>query len=644
MVSHKGKHHGEPNFQRRRPRHHACVFCRTWYVLGSRVRSGCNGYRFLRCEDCFPKYSGTSVDVQAPAGSAANSAAPVAVKVDDRRTVAGSGDSSVAAQSPGNVGAGAGKAPSTTVQPTVAGEVTTSPTIVDFGDVLVGTSAEKSVKIFSRSAKIPVGKEDFVATGTYSLPPATACTEISPTGGCVVAISFKPHRIGVAEGTLTIKTVAVNGGAIALIGRGVSDDLSSRDQMWSRLWPVLAFVLIYLVALVAVRWNFIAYPSRGLLVAQISNVRARLGAGSDADRNNLNNLLNQAAAIYATVGEGRLHRHWNGFCDVLFWSRGQESAGWGIIHEVEEQMVKLLTDEEVTTQLQTIKEDMKALDSKKGGIFEARVDDVTKNQQPNAPLLRKALLSAGLVQIYEARDADYATLVSWHSKAMWLVFSGLFLIVGIGIAIGSPILLLVGAVGGLLSRLQRALYRESMPTDYGASWTSLFLSPIVGALTGWAGILLLDAAADLKLIGDLFRNAWHVPTAPLTLACAVIFGFSERLFNGILNQLETKINTKPGQAQTQQQAPANAAKKPLAVKTAPLPTFVAGQPCVVKPEAEGGQSPYRFTWSGQPNWLTLGADGVLRGTAQQGGPYQLTLNVQDVENTSVDQKFELRIA
>ena len=80
-----------------------------------------------------------------------------------------------------------------------------------------------------------------------------------------------------------------------------------------------------------------------------------------------------------------------------------------------------------------------------------------------------------------------------------MVFTGL-VIMGALISLGYEVLLLAGAVGGVLSRLQRELVRRDVPSDYGLSWSVLFLSPVSGALSAWAGVLLLQSLQRFNVI------------------------------------------------------------------------------------------------------------------------------------------------
>jgi hypothetical protein len=74
-----------------------------------------------------------------------------------------------------------------------------------------------------------------------------------------------------------------------------------------------------------------------------------------------------------------------------------------------------------------------------------------------APVQRwRAILVEALRQINDSLDLDYFEVCGWHNRLIWLVGCALLFIIALGLAFpNNSVLLLVGAVGGLLSRLQR---------------------------------------------------------------------------------------------------------------------------------------------------------------------------------------------
>jgi len=191
--------------------------------------------------------------------------------------------------------------------------------------------------------------------------------------------------------------------------------------------------------------------------------------------------------------------------------------------------------------------------------------------QASAPLGRwRALLAEALSLIYDNTDNDFSQLASWHNKMMWLVGSALLFMFGLAVTLGNAVLLLLGAVGGLLSRLTRTTAAADVPNDYGAAWGSLFLSPLTGALSAWGGILLIILGLKLNILGTALNLDWCNPYEPVALAIALLFGFSERLFDSISGQLQDKLlKSAPSQAAPAATTPAPAAQPPKIASLSP---------------------------------------------------------------------------
>jgi Putative Ig domain/Abnormal spindle-like microcephaly-assoc'd, ASPM-SPD-2-Hydin len=261
--------------------------------------------------------------------------------------------------------------------------------------------------------------------------------------------------------------------------------------------------------------------------------------------------------------------------------------------------------------------------------------------QPSAPPLDRwrALLREALGIIYDNADRDYSDFMSWQNKAVWLTGCGLLFIVTLAATLQHGGLLLVGAVGGLLSRLSRSLQRANVPTDYGASWTTLFLSPVVGALAGWSGVLLVILAVQLNVLGPLFKTDWCNPWSPLTLGIAFLLGFSERAFDSILSQLEDKT-----QAQAQTKA---AQTQELSITTGgALTPGKVNSPYSQVLAASGGTAPYKWTLTAGklPDDLNLDPAGKITGTPTAAGNFKFTLQVSDAAAKTKPQEFTIVVA
>jgi hypothetical protein len=200
----------------------------------------------------------------------------------------------------------------------------------------------------------------------------------------------------------------------------------------------------------------------------------------------------------------------------------------------------------------------------------ARIDGLLLAEAP-APLARwRALLAEALGLIYESTDNDFSQLASWHNKMMWLVGCALLFMFALAVTLGNAVLLLMGAVGGLLSRLTRTTAAADVPNDYGATWGSLFLSPLTGALSAWGGILLIMLGLKLNILGSALSLDWCNPYEPVALAIALLFGFSERLFDSVTSQLQDKL------LKSAPSSPASTATTPGA--SAPAPKIASLSP------------------------------------------------------------------
>lgn len=119
-------------------------------------------------------------------------------------------------------------------------------------------------------------------------------------------------------------------------------------------------------------------------------------------------------------------------------------------------------------------------------------------------------------------------------KSQSLGVAGLLLLVLLVIMFGNPAIVAFGVLGAMVSRLI-AFFRASTDTDQKYNWVILFLVPIVGGLSAYGGVLLIDAMRTWGLLGETFAGVdfggehANVPT----MAAAFLFGFVERLLDNV---------------------------------------------------------------------------------------------------------------
>lgn len=357
-----------------------------------------------------------------------------------------------------------------------------------------------------------------------------------PPGTYDVSLAVKGYEADLVNG-LTLEAKQVKRHGFALV-----------KEVTSVHPAVLWLPLFFLFSIWLIRWNNIAKPSRLGVIAQLADLKARFPDGGKVPE-------------VLALTQHELEKKWS-VLDWLFWSRGQEIASWNLIHKAELALLEEAPPEKVNARLASAEQRLaeidrsgaKGLADRIGGELKcdaAKVDDKARRQ----------LLIEATSYVYDYGDTEFATLTSWQNKSFWLILLGVALIGAVAIVADHIPLFIAGAVGGFLSRMTRELKRADVPSDYGASWSSLFLAPVAGAIMGWFGVALVMLLTDPNvgvLGGPLKVIAWDSPNFAATLAAAFLFGFSERLFDKIVAQLEQSIDKKQAEAQKATAKPAQA--------------------------------------------------------------------------------------
>ena len=304
-------------------------------------------------------------------------------------------------------------------------------------------------------------------------------------------------------------------------------------------------VVVFLIGMLVTRWFKVVKPNHNSILQYIDNLKQQvISFGSHSNPpsppaaptptlKELEDKLAKHHALYAgsttrKALPSRLFR-------LLFWSQGTENATWRALHLIESDLALFLSDDTVTADLVVAERKLQQLGTDAEKFLADRIHDEQSKASPNVSL-KHQLLSKATTMLFEARDDTFVALSEWQNKATWLALLGLLLMVVLGATLGNIMLFIVGAAGGLLSRMIRAIRQPTFSNDYGASWSTLFLSPLFGALSAWFGIGLIVLLAHPKVaaLGTSFRLVrWEDTLSLATLSTAFLLGFSERFFDSI---------------------------------------------------------------------------------------------------------------
>ncbi len=342
---------------------------------------------------------------------------------------------------------------------------------------------------------------------------------------------------------------------LAACGSGVGSGTATLG--WSLL--TLGYLLLFLFA----RAYLIACPSRALTRAQIEGLWAEHvqeqeeGQKQEDDqkkrdaREDIEECLKKAQDLLE--GQGFLGR----IGSLLFWNGEREMAAWVLIHRAERRAVVLMEDEEVKARLVRGLGELGAFQKEEREFWQKQLKCALGLEgqgqeeqrslsgcQERGPKEQRALLEEFLAALYNARDTSYAQLLTLHNKAVWLLLVGLGLAMALesftpglpnGLCLKTGLLL--GFLGGFLSRLLRVVATKELPTDYGAYWVPLFLAPVLGALGAVGGYLVFFSLVEAQVLGEGLKPLLNPPVA---YGLLVVLGFSERLLEGLTKRLEDR--------------------------------------------------------------------------------------------------------
>lgn len=332
--------------------------------------------------------------------------------------------------------------------------------------------------------------------------------------------------------------------------------LETLSALFAALAPLLCG-LTYVLVLLCARRVWIYRRNTSHLEAYVQMVKSHLVTEQEkpqtqdkfekAVKPEIDALLGNALSAIPDLGKKIAWRNCLSFEGV-----GKQLAAWRMVHDADRLTTDLWPDEHVAAHAVLVKEQLKKVGTASAATLSETIAKLIDKEDQD-PCKLKALVKEARELIFDARDNHFEELADWQNRAMWLVFVATALVVLLAAVFGQTIFMLLGATGGLLARLNKAVKTKPNGFDYGVSWSMLFLAPVVGALTGWASILIADFVIALGVLNvpkSLFTTltqdaAVKILTENTQMALALLFGFSATLFETVMSGAETAIQKKP---------------------------------------------------------------------------------------------------
>ena len=339
----------------------------------------------------------------------------------------------------------------------------------------------------------------------------------------------------------------------------------------------------YVLLVMLARWIYIARTNVVWTSAQAAAMTRRLWlqAGYDSPGNSkapaAKSTMQQLLADITNQNPSSRHS------GIVGWNGSHQIAQWVLMHEAERLALPALDRAQLVARLERALGQLGELPQARREAWQDAIRTLlaAKDTADTEHLNRvyRAYLDELLGEIYEASNGNAIQLAGLYNRATWVILVAL-LPLGVLAGLGYSQLLVAGAIGGLISRMQRLVFSTRIPVTYGSSWAPLFCAPILGALAAWAGlalISLLQAAGVLQLAAlDTTPDSLRHPT-PALLGTAILLGLSERFLLRLEKQAEAVIDpNRAGPAD--QAAPANtsaAIQRELLLGRAATPTAAA---------------------------------------------------------------------
>jgi hypothetical protein len=311
----------------------------------------------------------------------------------------------------------------------------------------------------------------------------------------------------------------------------------------------------YLLLVIMARWIYIARSNVVWTDAQAGAITWRLSMLEERGRKGKGQAPAATLGLQPLLDEIKPKNSAsqnNGFKsqlgDVFGWNGSRQIAQWVRMHEAERLALPALGHEQLVARLERARGQLAELPQPRREAWEyvictqlARKDDSDRDGVDRDYC---AYLDEVLGEIYEASNGNAIQLSGLYNRATWIILVSL-LPLAVLAGFGFGMLLVAGAIGGLVSRMHRLVFSTRIPVTYGSSWGPLFCAPVLGALAAWAGLVLISL---LQMAGVLQLTALktslpdlRAPTAAV-LGIAILLGISERFLLRLEKQAEAVID------------------------------------------------------------------------------------------------------
>jgi hypothetical protein len=304
---------------------------------------------------------------------------------------------------------------------------------------------------------------------------------------------------------------------------------SLQFNIWTRILPdrvaeALGVLLIIIPYYLLIRWardKLILSPFRDALRSDLDKLSRQVIAVDPGD--------NYGLRARIEIVDGELAT------DEALWTGGNLYRALLLRQETDQWLAGTGTPEQVRGRARIVAH---ALDDSHDWLREDMLAIASGNEDVTES--HRELIRHAVTLTVPDHTEDTATQLALHRKTNWLVLTGLGVILILTAAFGNAAIVAAGILGAFLSRIG-AFTRQRATSALAFNWTTLMLSPVVGALAALAGVLLVQVLVVWQVLGSMLNTVgWGRVNTP-TLAVAFLLGFSERLLDSLVGVATEKL-------------------------------------------------------------------------------------------------------
>ena len=243
----------------------------------------------------------------------------------------------------------------------------------------------------------------------------------------------------------------------------------------------------YVLLVILARWIYIARTNVVWTSAQAGALARRLSLQVEGDASGNGQAEITKSTMRRLLREIKQENPTSKHTGIIGWNGSHQIAQWVLMHEAERLALPALSRAQLVARLERALGQLGELPQPRREAWEDAIRSLLaakdKADTEQLDLVYRAYLDELLGEIYEASNGNAIQLSGLYNRATWVILAAL-LPLGVLAGFGYGQLLVAGAIGGLVSRMQRLVFSTRIPITYGSSWAPLFCAPVLGGLGG----------------------------------------------------------------------------------------------------------------------------------------------------------------